>query len=106
MTKGGFVAEMLASRKAGTSDVKYIWHYLYYIYLGLPALVIYWSLYMYMWYYLVGMLSDLLGVAHLGKHSWGHFALSLAVSLGFSLALFHFKLLPYLFAPVKLITSV
>ena len=97
---------MLASRRAGRSDQKYVWHFLYYIYIGLPLLVLYWFLYMYFWYMVVGMLYDVLGLARFRRNSWLHWSLSVGLSLGFTVALFHFNLLPYIFAPVKLITSI
>jgi len=104
MAKGGFLAEMLASRNA-TSDSKYLWHYLYYIYIGIPLLFTYWGIYLYVWYTIVGMLYKALGLEKL-RTPWLHTLLTVALSLGFTTALYHYKVLPYLFVPVKMITSV
>lgn len=42
MTKGGFLAEVLASRKS-TSDVGYLSKFLYYAYIAIPLATIYWA---------------------------------------------------------------
>lgn len=106
MTKGGFLAEMLASKHAAGSDTKFLWRYLYYIYIGLPLLVSYYFIYV----YVIGLITEtaysLLGIGRLSRYSLLHLGLTIALSLGVAVALFHFHLLPVLFAPVKLITSV
>jgi len=106
MTEGGFLVEMLASRRAGKSDIKYLWHYLYYIYIGLPLLIVYWVVYLFFSGLIIDTLYSVFGLGQLKRYGWLHLVLAVGLSLGFSVALFHFKLLPYVFAPVKLITSV
>jgi hypothetical protein len=106
MTQGGFLAEMLASRRAKGSDTTYLWHYLYYIYVGLPLLSMYWVLFALALSYVTKMLYDLTGLGRLDPYSTLHLFLTVALSVGVSVALFHFKLIPTLLVPVKLITSV
>jgi hypothetical protein len=109
MTKGGFLNEMLASKHA-TSNTGFLWRYLYYMYVGLPVLVVYYGLYLYVTSMIVSAIEELLGL----RSSSGLFStmpsarwiLLVLVNLGFTVALYHFKLLPFLFAPVRFITSV
>jgi hypothetical protein len=106
MTNGGFLAEMLASRRAKGSDSTYLWHYLYYIYIGLPLLSMYWIVFALAMSQVTKMLYDLVGVGRLDPYSTLHLLLTVGLSVGVSVALFHFKLIPTLLIPVKLITSV
>ena len=106
MTQGGFLAEMLAARKARGDDTRFLWHYLYYIYIGLPLLVSYYFLYLYVIGFVTETLYGLLGIGRLSRYSLLHLGLTVGLSLAIAVSLFHFKLLPKLFYPVKLITSV
>jgi hypothetical protein len=108
MAKGGFVVEMLASNKATTS-VNYLWRFLYYTYVALPLLVVYFMLYLAAMNVLVGYVKGLLGMvvpSRLGDFTPSGVLLSLLASVGVSVALFHFKVLPYLFVPVKMLIDV
>jgi len=108
MPKGGFLSEMLASKNAH-SDVSFLWRYLYYMYIGIPLLVIYFLLYQAVCVMVVGSVQSLLGlsVPHgFSDISLLHLLALAAVNLGFIVALYHFKILPYLFVPVKMVISV
>ena len=108
MAKGGFINEMLASKNA-TSDMGFLWRYLYYMYVGLPLIVVYFSLYLYVSYVVISMIENLVGLGPGGYFSnfpAAKWLLLVVVNLGFTVALYHFKLLPILFAPVLFITRV
>jgi hypothetical protein len=108
MTKGGFLVEMLASNKA-TNNVNFLWRFLYYTYVALPLLVLYFLVYLAAMNVLVGYVKGLMGMvvpSGLGDFSPSGVLFSLLASIGVSVALFHFKVLPILFIPVKLLTSV
>jgi hypothetical protein len=108
MSKGGFLSEMLASRRAHT-DYEFLWRYVYYMYIGLPLLIFYFLLYQAFFVFVVGTVQRLLGLGDVQSFSqitWVHGLALLAVHLGVVLALYHFKVLPVLFVPVKYITSV
>ena len=99
---------MLASKNA-TSDVNFLWRYLYYMYVGLPLLVVYFLVYQAVCVMIVSSLQGLLGLStphSLSQVSALHWAALVAVNLGFVVGLYHFKVLPYVFIPVKMITSV
>lgn len=108
MAKGGFMVEMLASNKA-TTDMSFLWRFLYYTYVALPLLVVYFLIYLAAMNILVGYVKGLMGMvvpSGMGDFSPSGVLLSLLASIGVSVALFHFKVLPYLFIPVKLLISV
>jgi len=108
MVKGGFLTEMLASRKAHT-DYEFLWRYVYYMYVGLPLLIFYFLLYQAFFVFIVGAIQKLLGlgdVQSMSQITWVHGLALIAVHLGLVLALYHFKILPMLFIPVKYITGV
>jgi hypothetical protein len=108
MAKGGFLSEMLASKHA-TTDTNFLWRYLYYMYVGLPLLVVYFLAYQAICVMIVSSIQGLLGIStprSLGEVSTLHWFALLAVNLGFVVSLYHFKILPYVFVPVKMITSV
>jgi hypothetical protein len=107
MSKGGFLNEMLASKHA-TSNTGFLWRYLYYMYVGLPVLVVYYGLYLYVTSMVLSAIEEVLGLrsglfSTMPAAKW---VLLVVLNLGFTVALYHFKLLPYLFAPVRFITSV
>jgi len=108
MAKGGFLVEMLASKHA-TTDLSFLWRFLYYTYVALPLLVVYFLLYLSVMGVLVSYVRGLLGMAvptSLGSLTPSDVAMSVIASVGVAVALFHFGVLPYLFVPVKLLTSV
>jgi len=106
--RGGFLTEMLASRN-GHTDYQFLWRYMYYMYVGLPLLILYFLLYQAFFLFIVGTVQKLLGlgdVTSFGQITWVHGLALLVVHLGVVLALHHFKILPLVFIPVKYITSV
>jgi hypothetical protein len=108
MAKGGFLVEMLASRHA-TTDTSFLWRFLYYTYVALPLLVVYFLVYLAVMNFMVSYVKGLLGMvvpSGLGDFSPSGLLLSVVASMGVAVLLFHFKVLPYLFVPVKLLTSV
>jgi hypothetical protein len=108
MAKGGFLVEMLASKHA-TTDMSFLWRFLYYTYIALPLLVVYFVLYLAAMGVVVSYVKGLLGMAvpsSLGSLSPSDIVISVAASVGVAVALFHFGVLPYLFVPVKLLISV
>lgn len=108
MAKGGFLVEMLASKHA-TTDMSFLWRFLYYTYIALPLLVVYFLLYLSVMGVLVSYVRGLLGMAvpsSLGSLTPSDVVISVAASVGVAVALFHFGVLPYLFVPVKLLISV
>jgi hypothetical protein len=109
MSKGGFLVEMLASKRA-TTDMSYLWRFLYYSYIALPLLVIYFVLYLTVIGAIVSYVRRLFGVVATSASPFdlspSGLVISLAASIGVSVALFHFGVLPYVFVPVKLLTSV
>ena len=107
MSKGGFITEMLASKHAMT-DVGFLWRYMYYMYVALPLLVAYFLVYQYCFVVLLDYIKRILGlpVGDMLHRSWMDFAGVVAINLGVVLALFHFKILPVLFVPVRVLTSV
>ena len=110
MAKGGFILEMLASKHA-TSDVGFLWRFLYYTYIAFPLLIVYYLIYLMIVSRLVRMVLDLLGIGQPGWHnmfmpSTTDMVLTVLASIGVTVALYHFKVLPYLFAPVNMLISV
>ena len=108
MAKGGFLVEMLASKHA-TTDMSFLWRFLYYTYIALPLLVVYFLVYLAVMGVLVRYVKGLLGMvvpSSLSDLTPSDVLLSVLASMGVAVALFHFKVLPYLFVPVKLLTSV
>lgn len=108
MAKGGFLSEMLASKHA-TTDTGFLWRYLYYMYVGFPLLVVYFMLYQGVCLVVVSSLQGLLGLStpkSFGEISTLHWLALVGVNLAFVVSLYHFKVLPFLFAPVRMITSV
>jgi hypothetical protein len=108
MAKGGFLVEMLASNKA-TTDMSFLWRFLYYTYVALPLLVAYFLVYLAAMNVLVGYVKGLMGMvvpSGMGDFSPSGVLFSLLASIGVSVALFHFKILPILFIPVRLLISV
>jgi hypothetical protein len=108
MSKGGFLTEMLASRQA-SSDYGFLWRYVYYMYVGLPLLVTYFLLYQAVCLFIVSKVEGLFGLNEITspyQMKWTHWVGLMAINLGFVVALYHFKVLPILFVPVKYITSV
>jgi hypothetical protein len=108
MAKGGFLVEMLASKNA-TTDMSFLWRFLYYTYIALPLLVVYFLLYLAAMGFVVRYVKGLLGMAvpsSLGSLSPSDVVISLLASVGVAVVLFHFRILPILFVPVKLLISV
>jgi hypothetical protein len=108
MAKGGFLAEMLASKNA-TTDMSFLWRFLYYTYVALPLLVAYFLLYLAAMGVVVRYVKGLLGMAvptSLDSIGLSDVLISLLASVGVAVALFHFKILPILVVPVKLLISV
>ena len=107
MAKGGFVTEMLASKHA-VSDVGFLWRYMYYMYVALPLLVVYFLIYQYCFVLILDYAKGVFGlpVGGMLSRSWTDFAGVLAINLAVVLALYHFKILPVLFVPVRMLTSV
>jgi hypothetical protein len=108
MAKGGFLSEMLASKHAG-SDTEFLWRYLYYMYVGLPLLVVYFLAYQTVCVVIVSSLQRMLGLSmptSFGEISTLHWLALVGVNLAFVVSLYHFKVLRYVFAPVRMITSV
>lgn len=108
MAKGGFLVEMLASKNAST-DLGYLWRVLYYMYVALPLLVLYFILYSVALKYLLDYLKSLVGISpplpsfHMTLQEW---AQTVGFGMLFSVLLFHFRILPILFIPVQILTSV
>ena len=108
MTKGGFLVEMLASKNA-TTDTSFLWRFLYYTYIALPLLVVYFLLYLTAMGFVVRYVKGLLGmVVPTGIQDVTPFdvLLSVVASMGVAVVLFHFRVLPIVFLPVKLLISV
>jgi hypothetical protein len=108
MSKGGFVLEMMASKHA-TNSYNFLWRYLYYMYIGLPLLVVYFILFQVTCAYVVLYVQDMLGLKRpnsfeeISTLNWIGLA---AVNLGFIVALYHFRILPILLIPVHIIMSI
>jgi hypothetical protein len=108
MAKGGFLLEMMASKNA-TNSTNFLWRYLYYMYIGLPLLVVYFILFQVGCAYIVLEIQDMLGLKRPNSFeeittlNWIALAV---VNLGFTVALYHFRVLPILFIPVHIILSV
>ena len=108
MAKGGFVLEMMASKNAVT-DLGYLWRLLYYMYVALPLLVLYFIVYSLALAYLLNYIKSLVGLnvnADVKTMSWQEWAMAVGFGLLFSVVLFHFRILPILFVPVRLLTMV
>ena len=108
MAKGGFLVEMLASKNAAT-DLGYLWRFLYYMYIALPLLVLYFVLYSVALAYLLNYLRSLVGLSattDVKTMTWQEWAQTVGFSMLFSVALFHFRILPILFVPVHILTNV
>jgi hypothetical protein len=107
MARGGFLVEMLASKNAST-DISFLWRFLYYTYIALPLLVVYFLVYLAVMAYLVTSVKRLLGMvvpSSLTHLSPSDVVTSVLASMAVAVTLFHFGVLPYLFVPVKLLTS-
>ena len=108
MAKGGFLVEMLASKNAST-DLGYLWRFLYYMYIALPLLVLYFVLYSVALSYLLNYLRSLVGISPttgVTTMTWQEWAQTVGFGMLFSVALFHFRILPLLFIPVHILTNV
>lgn len=108
MARGGFLTEMMASKHA-TSDTGFLWRYLYYMYVGLPLLVVYFLLYQAVCFFITNKLQSVFGLNEVhspDQMTWLQWVLFVSINLGFVVALYHFKVLPKLFVPVKYITSI
>jgi hypothetical protein len=108
MAKGGFLVEMLASKNAST-DLGYLWRFLYYMYVALPLLVLYFILYSVALAYLLNYLRSLVGISQttgVTNMTWQEWAQTVGFGMLFSVLLFHFRVLPILFIPVQILTSV
>ena len=108
MAKGGFLVEMLASKHA-TTDMSFLWRFLYYTYVALPLLVLYLMVYLAVMAYVVSSVKRVLGMVvptGLSDLTPSDVLGSVLASMGVAVLLFHFGVLPYLFVPVKLLTSV
>jgi hypothetical protein len=108
MTKGGFLVEMLASKNA-TTDMSFLWRFLYYTYVALPLLVVYFLLYLAAMGVVVRYVKGVLGMVvptGIRDVSPSDVLISVLASMGVAVVLFHFRVLPILFVPVKLLISV
>ena len=108
MAKGGFLVEMLASKNAST-DLGYLWRFLYYMYIALPLLVMYFVLYSVALAYLLNYLRSLVGISPTTSAmtmTWQEWAQTVAFGVLLSVVLFHFRILPILFVPVHILTNV
>jgi hypothetical protein len=108
MAKGGFLVEMLASKNA-TTDMSFLWRFLYYTYVALPLLVVYLMVYLAVMSYVVSYVKGLLGMtvpSSLAQLGPSDVIGTVLTSMGVAVVLFHFRVLPYLFVPVKLLISV
>jgi hypothetical protein len=108
MPKGGFLVEMLSSNHA-TTDMSFLWRFLYYTYIALPLLVVYLMMYLAAMSYVVSYVKGLLGMAvpsSLSQFGPSDVIGTVLTSMGVAVVLFHFKLLSYLFIPVKVLISV
>ena len=99
---------MLASKNAAT-DLGYLWRFLYYMYIALPLLVLYFVLYSVALAYLLNYLRSLVGLSattDVKTMTWQEWAQTVGFGMLFSVALFHFRILPILFVPVHILTNV
>lgn len=79
------------------------------MYVALPLLVLYFILYSVALAYLLNYLRSLVGISQttgVTNMTWQEWAQTVGFGMLFSVALFHFRVLPILFIPVQILTSV